>query len=236
MLYTYKDTKVYYEIKGDGNVPIVFLHGWGGSTKSFSFITQKLNFSHRAMFIDFPPFGKSDEPTAPFDMFDYANLVKEIIIKEGFENPILVGHSFGGRVAIILASMGIASKLILTSSAGMKPKRGIRYYFKVYKYKLCKKLGIVLNSGSSDYKNLSLVMKQTFINIVNTNLEQYASKINVPTILFWGEKDTETPLYMARKLKKLISDSEIISFKNSGHFAYIDNINTFVAIINKLGE
>lgn len=236
MIYAYKNTKVYYEIFGEGNTPIVFLHGWGGNTKGFNFITPKLTFNYRAMFIDFPPFGNSEEPSVPFDMFDYATMVKEIIAKERFENCILVGHSFGGRVAIILASEGIASKLILTSSAGMKPKRGLKYYLKLYKYKLCKKLGFVSNSGSSDYKKLSPVMKKTFVNIVNTHLEQYASKINVPTILFWGEKDDQTPLYMAKRLKKLISDSEIISFKKSGHFAYIENIASFVAIINKLGE
>ena len=75
-------------------------------------------------------------------------------------------------------------------------------------------------------------MKKTFINIVNTYLEEFANKINVPTIIFWGKQDKETPLYMAKRFNKLIKNSELVICKNAGHFSYIDDVNTFINVLN----
>lgn len=234
MYHTYKDTKIYYETIGDGKIPIVFLHGWGGNTKSFNFICKYLTFNYRALFIDFPPFGNSSEPCITFDMQDYYNLTKEILQKEQFYNPIVVGHSFGGRVAIMLGNS--AKFTVLVAAAGLKPKRGLKYYYKTTKHKLLKRLGIKnIKGGSDDYKKLSNNMKKTFVNIVNTDLSFYAKQICVPTILFWGKKDNQTPFYMAKRLNKLIKTSKIISFKDAGHFCYIDKLPIFVAMINKIG-
>ena len=232
MYHTYKQTQVYYEIIGNGDIPIVFLHGWGGSTQSFSFICKRLTFNYKALFIDFPPFGKSEEPQCDFTIFDYSEMVSQIMEINGFNNPCIVGHSFGGRVAILLASKNVAKNVILISSAGMKVRHGIKYYLKIYKHKIFKKLHIKNNGGSSDYKALSSNMRKTFVNIVTTNLEKYAINIKVPTILFWGKKDKDTPFYMAKRLKKLIADCEIIAFNKSGHFCYIENCETFVNVIN----
>ena len=74
----------------------------------------------------------------------------------------------------------------------------------VLKHKFCKKFNIKHKSGSKDYLALSSKMKKTFVNIVSTYLEKYAIHICVPTILFWGKKDKETPFYMAKRLNKLI--------------------------------
>lgn len=235
MIVNYLGTKINYSIVGNGRIPIVFLHGWGGSQESFLFICKYLKFDYRAMFIDFPPFGKSKEPKKAFTIFDYANIVKKLIVKENFNNSVIVGHSFGGRVAIILASSGYARSLILTASAGIKPKRNLKYYFRVYSYKVKKLFNKNANGGSKDYKKLSSVMKKTFINVVNEYLEPYAKKITCPTILFWGKKDKDTPLYMAKKLKKLIKDSALLINKNSGHFCYLQDLSKFVAIINYMG-
>lgn len=232
----YKQTKVNYNIIGNGNNQVVFLHGWGGSVDSFSFVCRELNFNYRALFIDFPPFGKSEEPKEEFVINDYAEIVKQIMQKENFNNALLVAHSFGGRVAIILASQKLCRGMVLTASAGMKVRHGIKYYYKVYKHKIFKKMGIKSNGGSNDYKMLSDKMKKTFLNIVNTNLEKYAIHINVPCVLVWGKKDKDTPYYMAKKLKRLIKNSEIIAYKKSGHFCYLENYHEFVAIINHMAK
>lgn len=232
MYHIYKGTKIHYQIIGSGEKLLVFLHGWGGCIESFKFICNGLNFSYKALIVDFPPFGNSEEPKCVWTIYDYSNFVSEIIKKEHFENSCIVGHSFGGRVGIILASQGIGNKLILTSSAGMKVKRGLKYYLKVKFYKLCKILKIKNNMGSSDYKHLSSIMKKTFVNIVNTFLEKYAITINVPTLLVWGDQDKDTPMYMARKLKKLISTSELIIFKGASHFAYVEQSYKFSLIVS----
>lgn len=231
----FKTSSVNYEIIGNGTIDIVFLHGWGGEINSFKFICKYLKFSYRALFVDFPPFGKSSEMTSIWTIFDYSELVLDIMKKENFNKPIIVGHSFGGRIACVLACGGYASKLVLTDSAGLKPRRSIIYKCKVFFNKKKSKRGIKVK-GSKDYEVLSPIMKKTFVNIVNTFLEKYVIHINVPTLLFWGQKDKDTPLYMAKRFKKLIKGSQLVIIKKAGHFAYLQDINTFVSCINYFVE
>ena len=230
--YIYKDTKIFYKIIGNGKIPIVFLHGWGGSTKSFEYVTEGIKLNCKSLLIDLPPFGNSELPSVDFTIFDYANIVEGICIKENFERPNVVAHSFGGRIALLLAGENKVNSLIIAGGAGMKPRRSIIYYYKIYKHKFLKKIGIKSKCGSKDYLQLSENMKKTFLNIVNTYLEKYAININVPTILFWGHKDIETPFYMAKRLKRLIYDCEIIAYKNAGHFCYLEHSQEFVAVLN----
>jgi len=228
----YKKTKIYYEIYGESHKAVVFLHGWGGNCESFKFVKEKLESNIKTVFIDFPPFGKSDEPAEIFSMQDYVNICIKIFEINNIQKPILIGHSFGGRVAIMLASLGYASKLILVNSAGIKPKFNLKKYLKIKTYKLLKKIGCTVKSGSKDYLQLSSNMKKTFVNIVNTFLEKYAILIVIPTIIYWGKKDRETPLYMAKKLNKLIKNSELVVLDNAGHFSYLFNVNHFTKTIN----
>lgn len=231
MIINFKTCDVNYEIVGSGECELVFLHGWGGEIDSFKFICKYLKNEYRALFIDFPPFGKSTEMQKPWTIFDYAELVLEIMRKEKFKKPIIIGHSFGGRVASILASGGYAQKLMLVDSAGLKPKRTLNYHLKRLNNKIRTKLG-KKTKGSADFEALSPIMKKTFVNIVNTFLEKYVININIPTIIFWGQKDKETPLYMAKRFKRLIKNSELVIIKNAGHFAYLQDLNTFVNVLN----
>lgn len=231
MEYLFKSARVNYEIVGNGKCNLVFLHGWGGEIDSFKFICKHLNASYKALFIDFPPFGKSSEMEFPWTLFDYADLVFNILKKENMHKSIIIGHSFGGRVAMVLANRGVAKQLILVDAAGMKPKRSIKYFIKFFSNKLKRKFGCSNIKGSSDYNQLSPIMKKTFVNIVNTFLEKYAININEPTVLFWGEKDNQTPMYMAKRLNKLIKNSELVVIKNAGHFSYLDNFNTFLKVV-----
>lgn len=224
----YKGSSVYYEKIGNGKNHILFLHGWGGSTLSFKYVINYLQ-DYTAVFIDFPPFGKSEEPSTVYTIFDYALITKKIIQTCSLKSYTIVGHSFGGRVAQILASYDIAChKLLLVDSAGIKPKKTIILKLKLLKNKLIKKFLKNKNLGSDDYKKLSSKMKKTFVNIVNKDLSNFSKKINCKTLIIWGKKDKDTPLYMAKKLNKLIKDSELIIFKNAGHFSYLDCSSQFI--------
>ena len=234
--YTFKTSDVNYEIVGQGANCLVFLHGWGGEINSFKFICKYLNFDFKALFIDFPPFGKSTEMQSSWTIFDYAELTLNIMRLENIEKPIIIGHSFGGRVATLLASKGHAKKLLLVDSAGLKPKRSLNYRLKVMCNKIKRAFGCKNIKGSKDYNELSPIMKKTFVNIVSTFLDEYAININVPTIIFWGKKDKDTPIYMAKRFKKLIKNSELIVVKQAGHFSYLDNLNLFVEIINYMAK
>lgn len=142
---------------------------------------------------------------------------------------IVVGHSFGGRVGLRLAVNGKCDKLVLVDSAGLKPHRKLSYYIKVYGYKLKKKLGINTdNCGSQDYCGLSPIMKRTFVNIVNTYQDKELASVKIPTLIIWGRTDSDTPLYMAKKYHKYITNSRLIVYSEGGHFCYLAESDRFI--------
>lgn len=232
----FNDILVHYETFGDSGSAIVFLHGWGGSVSSFIALANTLKTKHKCLLIDFPPFGESEEPYTPWRICDYVRLVKTICDKENFENISIIAHSFGGRVAISLASdyNNFVRKLELVSSAGLRPKFSIEREIRKLKYKLAKRRGDKDSDkhGSKDWQKLSGVMKKTFSNIVEEDLKKKAQKISAETLLIFGDKDTETPLYMGKRLRKYIKNSELIVLKGYGHFAYIEDNFRFTKITN----
>lgn len=213
-----------YKLFGKGDKLIVFLHGFGGGFGSFAEIAQFFANRYKCLLISF----FEREPSEPLTLDDYYVYVKCLIEQVAATEVIVVGHSFGGRVGIRLAANGCCNKLMLVDSAGLKPKRGVKYYCKVYSYKIKKKLGLnTQNCGSSDYKSLSPIMKKTFINIVNCYQNKEIEKINIPTIIYWGEEDEETPLEFAKTFNKKIKNSRLIVIENCGHFSYLQSKNTF---------
>jgi pimeloyl-ACP methyl ester carboxylesterase len=175
--------------------------------------------------------------------------IKELKI----EGCNIIGHSFGGRVSILLSATykDIVGKIVLSDPAGLIPKRGVKYYIKVYTYKMLKNIYnmkfiqkskyslkpkienyLKKHAGSKDYQDLNDEMKKTFLKVVNQNLRPYLKKIKSSVLLIWGENDTATPLYMGKIMEKEIKDSGLIVFKNCGHYAYLDNFNNFCLIVS----
>lgn len=220
---------------------VLFLHGWGGTCDSFCNLTKQFDQKFRIISIDFWGFGKSDNPPeSGWGVKEYALALKDFLDEHKFYSVTIIAHSFGGRVAIMLASLfpQIVDKLILVDSAGLKKfslKRGLK--IALFKMKrLLVKIGLLKHSklnkqGSNDYKALSETMRTTFKKVVNQNLSDYAKKISCPTLLIWGQNDLDTPIWMARKLNRLIPNSGLVIFKNSGHFSYIDEQDRFVKVV-----
>lgn len=203
---------------------IIFLHGWGGSSVSFLGTAKALAYGHRVTLVDFYGFGDTPEPSKPFNLDDCARAVGQIIRNKCMSGAVVVGHSFGGRVAVRLARMypSYVEKLVLIDSAGLRPRRKLSYYLKVLFHKLSVKLGGKGLKGSPDYMALSPVMKKSFVNIVNDYTNKDLRYISAPTLIVWGSEDKETPLYMARKFKRGIKKSVLKIFKGAGHYAYLD--------------
>lgn len=237
----------FYKLKylkfGNSKKFIVFLHGWGANKNSFLWLKDYFN-DYSLLFVDFYGFGESPKPSKPYYLSDYVAGVYELISKFEIDELILVGHSFGGRVAIKFAFLHQNEykvfRLCLIDSAGMKPRRGLKYYINVLRYKRLKqkaKSNPTLKAklekfGSSDYKKLSQIMKQTFVNIVNENLEYNAKMIVNPTLIIWGENDNETKLFMARRLNKLIKNSKLEIIKGAGHFSFLDERQEFLILLD----
>lgn len=212
---------------------VIFLHGWGGDTRSFLGCAKAISSNFRVTLVDFYGFGKTPAPDYPLVLQDYADGVVEIIRHYKMSRVILVGHSFGGRVAIRIASKNgyLLDGIVLVDSAGIKPRRGIRYYGKVWTHKILTRLGISHRSGSEDYRKLSGVEKQTFKNIVNEDQTGELRKITLPVLLIWGDKDKDTPIYMAKRIYRRIPTSSLVIFRGEGHFAYLRRHRLFTEIL-----
>lgn len=210
---------------------MIFLHGWGGDVRSFLFVAKNLGV--RATLVDFYGFGKMPHPDYPLTVKDFAEGVIGTMDAAGIAKADIVGHSFGGRVAIYLAAYypERVNKLVLVDSAGVKPRRGIKYYFRITLHKILKKFGGGLK-GSDDYRALSPVMQATFRNVVNYDETPLLGRISAETAIFWGDNDKDTPLYMAKKLNKKIPNSFLFVLTNAGHFSYLDNSGSFLKILS----
>ena len=219
-----------YETYGYGK-PVVFLHGWGANLHTFDRLVNKLPEGFMAYLIDLPGFGKT-EIGLPLGLLDVTMILHELFIKLEIKNPILIGHSYGGRLSILYASMYDVSKLVLVSSAGIKQKLGINKKLKIRVYKILKKCHIKIKMGSKDYIDSDNVKRKMLVDAVNLDLKAYMNKINVPTLLIYGKADDVTHLSLGYEIKENIQNSELIEMDECGHFPYIDAPTIFMLILN----
>lgn len=176
---------------------------------------------------DLKGFGQNEDMPYPYSLDDYVESVKEYLYQNGVNKPHVVAHSFGARIVIKLASVNpdFFDKIVITGGAGLKPKPNLIKSVKRGVFKLLKPLfgkEKLKSFYSTEYLALSPVMRQSFIKIVNEHLDNLAPLIKNPTLLIYGEKDTETPLYMAKRLNGYINNSKLSVYKDAGHFAFID--------------
>ena len=240
-----RGTQLFYTVEGEG-MPVILMHGWGCNHSTLKSIEAQLTPGFKVYNVDFPGLGGSNEPSAVWGVEEYTSLIEDFARQEHIESPILLGHSFGGRVGILFASRNKVHKLILVDAAGVKPRRSLRYYYKVYSYKaikhallffLGKKRGeTALNSyrakvGSSDYSNASPMMRAILSKVVNEDLKSVMPKIACPTLLIWGANDTATPLADAKIMEKLIPDAGLVSFDGVGHYSFLENPYQFAAVL-----
>lgn len=239
--------KLHYSESGqpDGD-PVVILHGWGCNLNTVKSIASCLDDKMRVISLDLPGHGNSEEPENVFSTRDFSSLLSSFLNYLNISKPSLIGHSFGGRVSIDYSSVNPINKLVLVDSAGIKPKRSFKYYYKVYTYKTLKKaLTILLGKerskgliekalkkrGSADYQAASPKMRAIMSKCVNEDLKMLMQSISAPTLLIWGENDTATPLSDAKTMEKLIPDAGLVSFAGCGHYSFLDNPFQFKAVL-----
>jgi pimeloyl-ACP methyl ester carboxylesterase len=235
----------HYTVQGEG-APIILMHGWGCNLTTLQSVEKVAMENHKVYNVDFPGFGESHEPSQVWGVEEYTQLIEQFVKAENIENPILLGHSFGGRVGILYSSRNKVNKLILVDAAGVKPRRSLKYYFKVYTYKLGKKLMPLIygkeraqqridamraKRGSSDYNNASPMMRAILSKVVNEDLKDKMPLIKAPTLLIWGENDTATPLRDAKIMERLIPNAGLVSFPGCGHYSFLDNPFQFAAVL-----
>lgn len=244
MTFKYRGLNINYKVEGEGP-PIILLHGWGTSMNTFDSLTNEIKTSYQVHLLDLIGFGKSDLPLNPLSLNDYVLCLYEYINKQNLEKPIILGHSFGGRIAIKYAScFNNIDKLILVDSAGIKKRLNLKtkfkirtYKFKKWWYKKTKNVmaynKLILNSGSYDYRVAKESMKGTLTKVVNEDLKKHLKKIKVETLIIWGKDDKETPYKQGLEMNKLIKNSGLVTMENTGHFPYLENKRYFNIIMKE---
>ena len=231
------NVKINYIQYGEGN-DVLLLHGWGQNIAMMKPLGDNLCDRFRVTIIDFPGFGESDEPSSAWTITDYANMLEKLVVELKIKKPIIMGHSFGGRVAIRYSANNSIEKLVLFGSPCIRREQELSF-----SVKLLKKLKTLpgLNAfgeymkkyiGSRDYKAASPIMRKILVNVVNEDLLEYAKKIEEPTLLIWGEMDTEALVEDARELEKIMMDAGLIILPGT-HYAYLENLERVCNILRE---
>lgn len=214
---------------------IIILHGWGLSGSKFAQLAELLSVKGYDVHApDFPGFGSSAAPKTPYTLGDYANFLGSYIKKNIIQNPILIGHSFGGRVALKFQAMypTVSRALILTGTPGYTPvpRRKLIIFITIAKigHKIfdLPVLRLVQDSvrkwyyyvvGAREFYRADGVMKQVFKNIVEERLDAYMQCVTIPCLLVWGASDQITPVWIAQKMQKAIKGSKLVIIPDADH-------------------
>ncbi len=241
-----------YGITGPENAPYaVIMQGWGTNCRLYDGIAGLINDRFRVLQFDLPGFGMSDEPAESWDVEKYADFTVGLLNRLHIDRAMLIGHSYGGRVIIRLASRDQLpfeiSRIILVDSAGILPVRTPVQLRRQKRFKMLKKLfdnKLVYflfdeiiddwksRQGSEDYRQASPVMRGTLVKAVNEDLTPLLPSIRQDTLLVWGECDTATPIRDAHIMEENIPNSGLAVIPGAGHFSFAENPSLFAHIIN----
>ncbi len=242
--------ETYYEIAGVGPA-ILILHGWGGSSSSWSKIkTTIAGNGYSVICPDFPGFGKSQVPKTTWGISEYVEWTRNFMKSLNLDKVFIIGHSFGGRVAISLTSHypENVESLILCSSAGIKhdPSLKTKTIFKLAKiwnaiFSLKLLIGIkdrardffYLFLRHKDYAKANLAMKEIMKKVLAEDLSPLLSKINVKTLIVWGDKDKIVSPKDAFIFKEKIEKSKLELLSGVGHSPHLEEPEKLADIILK---
>ena len=245
-----KGVKTSYSVVGNGQ-PLLILHGWPSSSNSWLEVQEILaQQGFQVICPDFPGFGASEVPANSWDLDDYLAWTVAFTDFLKLKEFTVLGHSFGGRVAIKL-SVKYPTKvksLILCGAAGIKPELTFKQKMIIkvaqagnvlFSYKLLAEFKnaarrfFYLFLPHKDYIKANTAMKETMRKIIAEDLISLLSKIKARTLLVWGEKDKMVPLKYGHIFKEKISDSELKIILNAGHSPHKQAAATVAEIILK---
>lgn len=233
--------RIKYKETGTGDRTVVILQGWGTEMSLYDSMAASISSDYRVVQFDFPGFGGSDEPREPWAVDDYADFFLRLMDKLKINKATLIGHSYGGRVIIKLASRKNLpfdiERIVLVDSAGILPVKTPKQLRKIRRYKRLKKFysnPLIYKifhkqidawrdkQGSADYRNASPMMKQCMVKAVNEDLTDLLPLIKQDTLLVWGENDTATPISDGRLMEKSIPNAGLAVISNAGHFCFVE--------------
>lgn len=217
---------------------VVLLHGWGQNIEMMDPLGKALAKDFHVTILDLPGFGESTEPTYGYTIYDYYEVFSEFLDRLKIKKPILIGHSFGGRISIIYSAKKEVEKVVLLSSPFKRSTK--KNSIKVKVLKALKKVPVIkelehymkTKIGSTDYRNATPMMRTILVNTVNEDLTEYLKQIDVPCILIWGDLDTAVPVEDARYAETIMKDAGLIVYEGCTHYAYLERLQQTINILN----
>ena len=246
MLRAYGDGNLFGEPYGEGPVRVVWLHGWarrGGDFAACATILAERGVASVAF--DLPGFGSSPPPTVAGGARFYATLLAGPLAELAQEPLILVGHSFGGRIATVLgathpelvAGLVLTGAPVLRSSAAAKSPLRYRLIRSLHAKKFVsdeRMESARQRFGSTDYRNASGVIRQVLVATVNESLEAELAQIKAPVSMVWGELDAEVPVSIARRAQDyLVSANSLRVLSGVGHLLPLEAPQELVVEVEK---
>jgi pimeloyl-ACP methyl ester carboxylesterase len=236
----------YYILSAKSDLPdMVFLHGWGGESQTWSAIYSQIKGKYNSYFLDLPGFGKSEKPQSPYDLDEYARFIYDWMLKLGLKKVILVGHSFGGSIAALVAGKypGQVDKLILVDSAGIR-RNSILKEFKKTVARIVKPIFtphfmqplrkiVYLQMGAEDYLTLP-AMQDIYKKIITQDITLKLHLIKQPTFIIWGGDDKVTPINDAEVFHKSICNSKLKVIPHAGHLVFLDQPQAFIEALTNI--
>ena len=217
---------------------LVLLHGWGQNIEMMNPIGDKYKEFFNVLIIDLPGFGKSEEPPYAWSVYEYVEFIHSLISELNLKKIFLAGHSFGGRLGLIYASIYKVEKLVCFASPYCKELKKLPLKTKIYKSLkkifFLKWIANIMKKyiGSTDYKNASEVMRGVLVKSINIEMIEDVKKIKAPTLLVWGTLDTAVPISRAYELEKLISDAGVVVYEGASHYAYLERLNAVINVLD----
>lgn len=229
-----QNLSVFFRDEGSGDA-ILILHGWGSRSDSWHDVQKDLvSYGYRVLVPDLPGFGQTSEPPSTWSLKEYSQFVRDFTQHVGLKHFTLLGHSFGGRIAVdyTLRYQEQIHTLILADAAGMgrHKKFKTRIFFiltklgdKIFSIKLFRFARPIVQkiwyklTRENDYYRASYKMKKIMAKILKENLRSRLHDIKRPTLILWGEKDRLTPIADAVVINRHIPAAHLHIFPNVGH-------------------
>ena len=230
-----KDGKTFAEVNSDAP-KICFLHGWGRSSNDFNLVSNNFH----SISLDLPGFGKSQEPETSMSPKEYAEYLSEII-PDSVE--ILVGHSFGGKIAVHMSFIKKYKKLVLIGTPLIRKNPEMNINFRLNLYKFLNSLNLISDKrlekiknkhGSEDYKNATGIMRDTLVKTVNDDLSDLLSQVNTEVHLIWGENDNVIPVSIGDEANVKFKESKLTVIKDEGHNMLRSKSEEIIRVLKEL--
>ena len=223
VLRAFADGTIFGDAYGDASPCVLALHGWRRDRSDFRTVLSGLD----ALAVDLPGFGASPAPPEAWGGAEYARALVPVL-EELALPAVVVGHSFGGRVAVHLAAAhpDMVSGVVLAGVPLLRlaPAPGPSLSFRLAK--ALNRIGIIgdermearrRRAGSADYRAATGVMRDVFVHAVHETYEDQLRAIQAPVELVWGDDDTAAPLAVAERAAQLLAHSSLTVIAGAGH-------------------